>query len=103
MKIKNKFNVLRHMQASHLKVKFPCEDCDSSFGFRDALKLHRIRKHGMEAPVKCSECLLGFVNNTALKIHVDGVHLKIRSKYNFSINQYRAGDFECDVCNRVRF
>ena len=43
------------------------------------------------------------INNTALKIHVDGVHLKIRSKYNFSMNQYRAGDFECDVCNRVKY
>ena len=89
------------MQASHLKVKFSCDDCDATFGFRDALKLHKIRKHSMEAPIKCNECHLGFVNNTALKIHVDGVHLKIRSKYNYSINQYRTGNFECDVCNRI--
>ena len=72
MMTKQKANLDRHMRTVHMKIKeFKCEMCsdEREFTTKTALNHHLYRFHNMEAPVKCSDCGIGFAVEAFLKAH----------------------------------
>uniref|UniRef100_A0A1Q3FAV4 Zinc finger protein 865 n=1 Tax=Culex tarsalis TaxID=7177 RepID=A0A1Q3FAV4_CULTA len=60
-----------------------CKICNK---YSTSLKYHMM-SHTGERPYSCPHCEKSFRTSTKLKIHVDGVHLKLRK-------------FTCEVCNK---
>lgn len=68
--IKSKANFQRHVQAVHLKNRFPCPHCHGvSYSTKQGLNSHLYGHHKVEAPVSCELCGAGFNFSSDLNGH----------------------------------
>ena len=70
-KLKQKFNLTRHIKSVHTQDEFQCDQCASFFGRKDDLEKHKCRKHTIK---KCDECEFTTYKNIELANHVMRVH-----------------------------
>ena len=81
----------KHIMKTHRKPikekKFQCETCKKQFQTKHEAQLHWQYKHGnREKKFSCEDCDKKFAQSGDLKMHIKGVHLKIK-------------DFHCTFCD----
>lgn len=74
-----------HSKYKETEKSFPCKNCDKSFQFASALKLHTV-SHTGEKPYACNRCSISFTQKSHLKRH------SLTHKKN-------AKKFKCSDCN----
>ncbi|KAK2163481.1 hypothetical protein LSH36_79g11008 [Paralvinella palmiformis] len=83
-------NLVKHIKAVHLKIRFKCDYCEKSFTQTDSLRRHQKAVHLVcyiyITIGTCGLCKKFFQKQSSLKQHVDGVHRKIR--------------YPCDLCEK---
>ena len=60
------------MKTVHQKLKnYKCTECKELYEYstQEALNSHNYRYHGLEAPIKCPDCNLGFTFESELRAH----------------------------------
>ena len=100
----------RHMKTVHQKLKeYKCKECKDVYEYstQEALNNHNYRHHGLDAPVKCPDCNLGFTFESELRAHKKYSHC---SKKPYASNKKRVkcdpeilevlknGKFSCKIC-----
>jgi hypothetical protein len=109
--ISSKYNLRRHMKAVHLKVRdMKCPHCDFSASQFGTLKKHIMCIHPKVSEVyghKCYRCPLTFPSLRKLRLHIKGVHEKVKDKKGsspFSSNgqiQKHVGNIEVKMQDKV--
>lgn len=61
-----------------VKVKFDCQHCGASFTQKSILKLHVNGVHGKLKPFKCEDCQASFTLECTLNHHIKAVHDKVK-------------------------
>lgn len=91
-----------------MKIKnFKCEKCgDHEYSTQVGLNLHLYRYHGVEAPVKCLDCHVGFTFESELRIHKKHcTGMKSRMKKarpkDALVDILDTGGFRCRVCLQI--
>lgn len=104
---KFKINLERHVKSVHMKLKnFKCDKCaDHEYSTQVGLNLHLYRVHGVEAPVKCGDCLQGFTFESELRVHKkhctgSKVRLKKARPQDAQVDILENG-FRCRVCLQI--
>ena len=73
-----------HVKAVHANIKqYKCDVCDRAFGQKENLNRHKLILHSRENLQKnkgnvCQQCGKGFTSKSFLRVHVEGVHLKVK-------------------------
>ena len=75
----HKFNLQRHINAIHLKLKpYVCDQCKMSFSQKGFLQNHINSIHLKIKPYECEQCNKSFSREGCMKDHVKEVHQKLR-------------------------
>ena len=70
----------RHKNQQHSDVLIQCDACSQTFKNKNALYMHKIRRHTADNPYKCDLCDYSAKTNNDLKKHKLCAHEKVRAK-----------------------
>ena len=66
------------VKRAHEEPKHICEDCGKKFFDKQYIPIHKATVHEGKRPWQCQHCGNSYTRDTALKNHVNSVHLNLR-------------------------